>query len=46
MILSPQQLAFDANALAWSLLTPSPDYADGALALEAALGSVDEVPHP
>jgi hypothetical protein len=37
MILSPEKLAHDANALAWSLLTPRPDYADGALATEIAL---------
>jgi hypothetical protein len=37
MMLTPQKLKHDANALSWSLLTPRPDYADGALALVSAL---------
>jgi hypothetical protein len=37
MMLTPQKLTHDANALSQSLLTPRPDYADGALATVAAL---------
>src|SRR5580700_3297721 len=37
MMLTPQKLRHDANALSRSLLTPRPDYADGALALVSAL---------
>jgi hypothetical protein len=37
MMLTPQKLRHDANALSRSLLTPRPYYADGALALVSAL---------
>jgi hypothetical protein len=37
MMLTPQKLKCDANALSRSLLTPRSDYADGALAMQAAL---------
>lgn len=37
MMLTPQKLKYDANTLSRSLLTPRSGYADGALALDAAL---------
>jgi len=37
MMLTPQKLRYDTNALSRSLLTPRFDYADGALAMHAAL---------
>lgn len=40
MMLTPQKLRFDANALSRSLLTPHPGYADGALAMHAALADL------
>jgi hypothetical protein len=42
MMLAPGKLKFDANALSRSILTPHPDYADGAFAMHAALAEYQE----